>query len=233
MKKVAIITARGGSKRIPRKNIKSFLGKPIIAYSIETAIASNIFDEVMVSTDDLEIAEVAKEYGATIPFMRSSKNADDYSTTVDVLEEVINRYKNEGKYFDYGCCIYPTAPFIKPTTLELAYQKLIQNNYDTVFPVVAFSAPIQRALKINSEDRMELFYPEYLNYRSQDLEPAFHDAGQFYWFKTDEILKQKKLWTANTGVIKISEMEVQDIDSYTDWELAEMKYKILKSKTLF
>lgn len=232
MKKVAIITARGGSKRIPRKNIKDFLGKPIIAYSIEAAIESQVFDEVMVSTDDKEIAAIAKEYGAVIPFIRSMKNSDDYATTVEVLIEVINNYKKEGKDFDYGCCLYPTAPFVTSSTIELAYKKLVENNYDTVFPVVSFGYPIQRALKINSMDRMEMFYPEFLNHRSQDLESAFHDAGQFYWFKTNQLLQQKKLWTENTGVVEISEMEVQDIDSYTDWKLAELKYSLSKKRLI-
>lgn len=227
MKKVAIITARGGSKRIPRKNIKPFLGKPIIAYSIEAALSSELFDEVMVSTDDEEIAQIAKRYGASVPFMRSDKNADDYATTIDVIVEVLENYQSQGESFDYGCCIYPTAPLISAELLEEAYKKLIANHFDTVFPVLRFSFPIQRAVKVDKNSKMTMFQPEHLSTRSQDLEPAYHDAGQFYWFKSNALLTRKKLWTDNTGVIEISEMKAQDIDTIEDWEIAEFKYKMM------
>ena len=227
MSSVAIITARGGSKRIPRKNIKPFLGKPIIAYSIQSALASNLFEEVMVSTDDKEIKTIAEQYGAVVPFMRSAENANDYATTVDTLLEVINSYKSQNKYFDYGCCIYPTAPFVKPSLLQKAYSKLIQEKLDTVFPVLPFSFPIQRALKINKTNRIEMFQPQFLTTRSQDLEPAFHDSGQFYWFHTKKLLTEKKLWTDNTGVVPLSELEAHDIDTIADWKVAEFKYKIM------
>jgi len=229
MKRLAIIPARGGSKRILRKNIKPFLGTPIISYSIEAALQSNLFETVMVSTDDEEIAAIAKQYGAEVPFKRSAENSDDYATTVDVLVEVMEAYKQLEETFDYGCCIYPTAPFVNTSSLQLGYDTLTTNHFDTVFPVIPFSFPIQRAVKVNRAGKMDLFQPEYLLTRSQDLEPAFHDAGQFYWFKIDSLIKSRKLWTENTGVIKITEMEAQDIDSLVDWKLAEMKYKILKN----
>ena len=229
MAKLCIIPARGGSKRISRKNIKNFLGKPIIAYSIEAALKSNLFDEVMVSTDDNEIAKIAKEYGAKVPFLRSEKNADDYATTIDVINEVILLYKKNGKTFERACCIYATAPFVTNESLIKAYQILVDNKFDTVFPVMEFSFPIQRALKIN-DDKMELFQPKHLNTRSQDLEKAYHDVGQFYWFDTEIILLKGKLWTDNTGVIIIKESEGQDIDTIADWRLAEIKYRILHEK---
>ena len=227
MSSVAIITARGGSKRIPRKNIKSFLGKPIIAYSIQSALDSNVFDEVMVSTDDLEIKAIAEHYGAIVPFMRSEENANDYATTVDTLLEVINTYQAQDKYFEYGCCIYPTAPFITTSLLQRAYRKLIEEKLDSVFPVMPFSFPIQRALKINKTTRIEMFHPEYLTARSQDLEPAYHDTGQFYWFNTKQLLTKKNLWTNNTSVVQVSEMEAHDIDTMEDWKVAEFKYKMM------
>jgi len=227
MKPIAIIPARGGSKRIPRKNIKPFLGLPIISYSIKAALESNLFSKVMVTTDDEEIAAIAKQYGAEVPFKRSAKNSDDFATTVDVLLEVIDSYRQLNNTFEYGCCIYPTAPFVSPTSLQLAYETMIKNNFDTVFPVIPFSFPIQRAVKQDTNGKMDMFYPQYMQARSQDLEPAFHDAGQFYWFKTTTVQTEKKLWTANTGLITISEMEAQDIDTVTDWKLAEMKYQFL------
>ncbi len=230
MSKLCIIPARSGSKRILKKNIKPFLGKPIIAYAIEAALVSNLFDEVMVSTDDLDIAKIAKKYGATVPFLRSEKNANDYATTIDVIDEVITCYKAKGKIFKTTCCLYATAPFVTDKTITSAYKILINNQFDTVFPVMNFSFPIQRALKIDSNNKMKLFQPKHLNSRSQDLEKAYHDAGQFYWFYTDKIILNKKLWTDNTGVIVIKESEGQDIDTIEDWKLAEIKYKLLHEK---
>lgn len=227
MKKLAIIPARGGSKRIPRKNIKSFLGNPIIAYSIEAALKSNLFDEVMVSTDDEEIREIAIKYGAKVPFLRSDKNANDYATTVAVLNEVIESYTARGKIFDYCVCIYPTAPFVSKNLLNNAFQKLIENKLDCVFSVLRYGFPIQRAMKINEDDTIEMIDPSRMNARSQDLEPSFHDAGQFYAFNVNIFLQKQKLWTNNTGCIEINELEAQDIDTETDWKLAELKYKLL------
>ncbi len=230
MKKLAIITARGGSKRIPRKNIKDFLGKPIIAYSIETALKSELFDEVMVSTEDEEIAEVAKKYGAIVPFFRSHKNADDFSGTTDVLIEVINEYQKQRKEFDFCCGIYPTAPFITPKKLNEAFELLIAKNFDVVFPVSEFSSPIQRALKKDELGKIVMFEPQNLVKRSQDLEKAYFDAGQFYFCKTNSLLEKKQLWTDNTGVIVLPPLQVQDIDNQQDWKMAEFKYRWIKKQ---
>lgn len=227
MSKVAIILARGGSKRIPRKNIKLFRGKPIIAYSIETALKSNLFDQVMVSTDDEEIAKLAIQHGAQVPFMRSKKNSDDTATTAEALGEVLVELRKTGRQFDQACCIYPTAPFISSDSLNTAYKLLIDKKYDTVFPVCPFSYPIQRALKISSENKIEMIHPENELKRSQDLEGTYHDAGQFYWVNTEKFLASGKLFSSNSGSIVLNEMQVQDIDTETDWRLAELKYALL------
>ena len=226
MSAVAIITARGGSKRIPKKNIKDFCGKPIIAYSIEAAIKSKVFDEIMVSTDDNEIAEIAKKYGASIPFMRSAKNSDDYSGTCDVLMEVVNDYKKLGKEFDIVCCIYPTAPFVTAEKLTEVNNKFEREGASAIIPVVRFSYPPQRCF-VECGGRLEYKWPEHEKSRSQDLEPFYHDAGQFYFIKTDVLMSQKTLVPANTVPLEIDELEVQDIDNITDWKLAELKYQMM------
>jgi len=226
MNKLAIIPARGGSKRIPKKNIKSFLGKPIIAYSIEAAIKSGLYSEVMVSTDTLEIANIAKELGASVPFLRSKKNSDDFSTTADVIEEVLLDYKKNGKEFEYATCIYATAPFIDKNKLISSFEILSKNNFDAVFSATPFNFPIQRALKL-IDNKIEMFQPEFLNSRSQDLEASYHDAGQFYTFRVKPFLKSKKIWTDNTGIVLINELEAQDIDTEIDWKLAELKYRLI------
>lgn len=229
MSNLAIIPARGGSKRIPRKNIRNFLGKPIIAYSIETAIESGLFEQVMVSTDDEEIAEVAVQYGASVPFMRSAENSDDFSGTADVLLEVMDQYQSLEKSFTSGCCIYPTAPFVTGKKLMKSFALFQKNQYDTLFPVVEFSSPIQRALKVNQEGKVQMFWPENMQKRSQDLETAYHDAGQFYYFRPEKLSKQKQVWTDNSGVVVYPETEVQDIDNEEDWKMAEIKYRWLQS----
>ena len=226
MNNLCIIPARIGSKRIPKKNIKSFFGKPIIAYSIEAAIKSNVFNEVMVSTDSNEIAVIAKKYGAEIPFFRSEKNSDDFATTYDVIEEVLIYYMNKGIKFDNVCCIYPCAPFVTSKKINLSFNKLNKDKLDTVFPIIEYSFPIQRAVKIIN-DRVYFFDPKNLNTRSQDLENSFHDAGQFYWMKTERLLNNKKIISDNCGFILISETEGQDIDKESDWKLAEFKFKLL------
>ena len=228
MKKIAIITARGGSKRIPRKNIKSFLGKPIMAYSIEAAIKSGIFDEVMVSTDDEEIAQIAKEYGAKVPFFRSEKTSNDFATTNDVLLEVIDEYEKRGEKFDYGVCIYPTAPFVTSERIKDAATKFIESGADSLIPVVQFSYPPKRAMVIRDE-RLVFEYPEFMDSRSQDLEKEYHDVGQFYCFNVEAYKKNKKLMLGNILPYVIDEMEVQDIDNESDWKIAEIKYKQLHS----
>ncbi len=226
MKSLAIIPARGGSKRIPRKNIRPFLDKPIIAYSIEAALNSGLFAEVMVSTDDEQIGRVAQEYGASVPFLRSREASDDFATTAQVLEEVLLKYKAQGKSFEAACCLYPTAPFVTAALLQESYKKLQEGDFDTVFPVLQYGYPIWRSLKVE-QGKAVMNWPEHLSSRSQDLPAAFHDAGQFYWLRVDTFLKDKKLFTSNSGVIERSELEAQDIDSETDWKLAELKYKLL------
>lgn len=196
MKNIAIIPARGGSKRIPRKNIKPFMGKPIIAYSIEAALQSGLFDEVMVSTDDVEIAEIACKYGAKVPFMRSVDTSNDYASTDDVVLEVLMMYKELGKSFDTICCIYSTAPFITPKKLVEAYSKFT-DDIDAVFTCVAYSYPIQRSLHI-VDGKISMLYPEFADARSQDLETIFHDAGQFYMSRTSSFIQEKSFWGKNT-----------------------------------
>ncbi|MCL4134125.1 UNVERIFIED_CONTAM: hypothetical protein GTU68_026354 [Idotea baltica] len=227
MSRVAIIPARGGSKRIPRKNIKHFLGKPIIAYSIEAALKSSLFDEVMVSTDDEEIKGIALKYGAKVPFFRSEINSNDFATTADVITEVISEYEKRNIFFDYCICIYPTAPFVSAKVLERALNQLIKGDFDCVFPVLEYSYPIQRALRINNQNQIEMIDASKLNVRSQDLQPTYHDVGQFYAINVNRFKKTKKLWTNNTSPIIINELEAQDIDNLTDWNLAELKYKLI------
>ena len=226
MKTLAMITARGGSKRIPRKNIKEFNGKPIIAYSIEAALASGVFDEVMVSTDDEEIAEIAKKYGAKVPFYRSEKTANDFATTVDVIEEVLNTYKDRGEEFDIFCCIYPTAPFITAKRLKDAVEQLSASDADSLIPVVRFSYPPQRAMEIH-DGKLVFRQPENLSKRSQDLEPHFHDAGQFYVVRSESFFKNHGIMVGDILPMELSELEVQDIDNEVDWKLAELKYNLL------
>lgn len=229
MKTLAMITARGGSKRIPRKNIKEFNGKPIIAYSIEAALASGVFDEVMVSTDDEEIAEIAKKYGAKVPFFRSEKTANDFATTVDVIEEVLNTYKDRGEEFDIFCCIYPTAPFITAKRLKDAVEELTVSDADSLIPVVRFSYPPQRAMEIH-DGKLVFRQPENLSKRSQDLEPHFHDAGQFYVVRSESFFKNHGIMVGDILPMELSELEVQDIDNEVDWKLAELKYNLLNNK---
>lgn len=229
-KAIAIITARGGSKRIPKKNIKSFCGKPIIAYSIEVALESKIFDEVMVSTDSEEIATIAQEYGARVPFYRSEKTADDMATTADVLLEVLAEYKKRGIQFTYMCCLYPTAPFVTGDKLQKALELI--ETYDTieVMPVVAFSYPPQRCFVIDENNFMKYKYKQYIRTRSQDLEKQYHDAGQFYFYNVEKYLRINGKIEEDIMPIIVSEMEVQDIDNEDDWKMAELKYKIMSER---
>lgn len=227
MNTIAIITARGGSKRIPRKNIKLFLGKPIIEYSIEAALASGIFDEVMVSTDDEEIAKIAVNAGAKVPFMRSEATANDYATTTDVLLEVLERYKEQGKEFEYMACLYPTNPFITPEKLQQAMKLIAENDYAEVLPVVPFSFPPQRAYVFHENDSLKYKWEEFKDSRSQDLEKMYHDAGQFYFYDVKKYIENKgvkgKIYPLICG-----EHEVQDIDTEEDWKMAEFKVEYMK-----
>lgn len=218
---IAVITARGGSKRIPRKNIKEFMGKPMLAYAIEAAVNSKVFDEVMVSTDDVEIAEIAKQFGAKVPFMRSEKTSNDFATTADVLDEVISEYKKRGKTFDELCCIYPCVPFLTADVINNAYEKFKTSDADRLIPVVKYSFPIQRAFKLNEQGMLEYREPENAPKRSQDLEPMYHDVGMFYFYKTEKMNSDK------IAMLEMDETMVQDIDNESDWRMAETKYRIM------
>lgn len=229
MRRIAIITARGGSKRIPKKNIKDFCGKPIIAYSIEAVLKSGIFDEVMVSTDSEEIAAIAEKYGADVPFMRSEKTSGDWATTVDVVREVMEEYALRKKEFDVICCIYPTAPFVTAERLRQAEKIMESRQADSLMPVVKFSFPPQRGMVVE-DGYIGYKYPEFRNTRSQDLEPMYHDCGQFYFCRTEAFLKYGTMVTPNTVPLEMPEEEVQDIDNLSDWQLAELKYKLLARK---
>ena len=222
MKNLCIIPARGGSKRIPRKNIKPFMGKPIIAYSIEAALNSGLFDEVMVSTDDVEFAEVAKQFGAAVPFLRSEKTANDYAGLTDVIDEVIATYKEKGIIFDNYCCLLSTAPFVNSDLLRQSYDLFVEKEFDTLRPIVRFDYPIQRAYRMDEDNVVSFMQPEYLNTRSQDLEKAYHDAGLFYWGTCAVGFKGNK-----RGGYVIDDSVCQDIDTEDDWRMAELKYKLL------
>lgn len=230
MKTAAIITARGGSKRIPRKNIKEFCGKPIMAYSIEAALKAGVFNTVMVSTDDREIAETAKKYGAEVPFFRSEKTSNDYAATHQVVEEVLEEYAKRGEHFDSVCCIYPTAPFLNPMRLKSAMELLEETKADSVMPVVKFSFPPQRGVVLE-DGYLKFKWPEHRLTRSQDLEPFYHDVGQFYCLNTASFEVQRTMVMEKTVPIILSEMEIQDIDTEEDWQLAELKYRLLQEKS--
>ncbi len=223
MKNICIIPARGGSKRIPRKNVRDFLGKPIIAYSIEAALKSGLFEEVMVSTEDAEIAAIAKRYGASVPFLRSAETANDHAIIADVLNDVLSSYDKLGKHFDNMCCLMATAPLLRVEDLQAAYDKLVQSDFVTVMPIVQFSFPIMRSLKMDEKGMIEYNWPEYYPVRSQDIPPAYHDAGMFDWHKIEE---WRRGVDYKCGYV-LDDIYVQDIDTETDWKLAEMKYKLL------
>jgi len=226
MHNLAIIPARGGSKRIPRKNIGDFLGKPIISYSIEAALKSGLFEEVMVSTDDKEIAKIAVKYSAMVPFYRSAETSDDFTSTMEVIKEVVSEYENQfNKKFDLICCIYPTAPLIQVQHLKNGLDILLAKNFDSVFPVVAFGYPVWRGVEITDEGKTQMIWPEYKNVISQELRTVYHDAGQWYWMNMNQL--EDSIFARNSGSIVLSEEEVQDIDNLTDWKLAEMKYKLI------
>ena len=221
---LCIITARGGSKRIPRKNIKAFCGKPIIAYSIEAALNSRLFDEVMVSTDDLEIAEIGQHYGATVPFMRSTKNSDDFATTADVLQEVVERYQKDGGIPQWICCLYPTAPFVTPEKL-CAARELMLDGADSVMAITSFSYPPQRGMR-EQDGKLQPWFPECERMRSQDLPTIYHDCGQFYFLETSVLDGGSVVGDSFKGYVP--ELEVQDIDNLSDWKIAEMKYTLMR-----
>lgn len=224
-KSIAIITARGGSKRIPGKNIREFCGKPILYYSIQAALDAGIFDEVMVSTDNEEIAEIAKKYGASVPFMRSPETSNDYATTSDVLREVLTNYEKQGEKFGIMACIYPTAPFVTADKLKCAVALLKEKHATSACSVVKFSFPPQRAYVIRN-GCLQYRNPEYRESRSQDLETLYHDCGQFYIYEIESFLKGKDM--EKRIPIVMSDLEVQDIDNEEDWEIAEIKYELTR-----
>jgi len=230
--KIAIIPARGGSKRIPRKNIKEFCGKPMIAHSILAAIECGLFDKVMVSTDDQEIANIAVEFGAEVPFFRSTSNSDDYSGTGDVMFEVISEFEKLGEKFDAACCIYATSPLITKNRLQESFELFDSGIFDVVFPVGRFSSPIFRSYKSDGKNKAVMNFPEYEAKRSQDLPETYFDAGQYYWVYPDNLksLPNKNSFGVQKGMIILEEYEVQDIDLPSDWEIAELKYKFMKEK---
>lgn len=223
MSSVAIITARGGSKRIPRKNVKEFMGKPMVVYAIAAALESKLFDEVMVSTDDAEIADIAQKYGAVVPFMRSAATANDYATTADVLSEVIAEYTKRGKAFDEFCCIYPCVPFLTGELLCAAHEAFVSSAADSLMPVVKYSFPIQRAVRKDESGFLVYREPENAMKRSQDLEPMYHDVGMFYFHKTATFSKDGR----RVVMFEMPEERIQDIDTLDDWKMAELKYKVL------
>jgi pseudaminic acid cytidylyltransferase len=228
---IAIIPARGGSKRIPRKNIKEFHGKPLIAYSIEAAKASKCFDRIIVSTDDYEIAEVAKKYGAEVPFIRPVKISDDHATTVDVINHALLWFKENQYKITYACCIYATAPFISADSINRGFNALVKGDYSFSFSATSFPFPIQRAIKLDENGSCEMFMPEYLNTRSQDLPEAYHDAGQFYWGKSIAFLNKLPMFSNASYAVILPRNTVQDIDTLEDWANAESMYEVLnKSK---
>ena len=226
-KSIAIITARGGSKRILRKNIRMFIGKPIIAYSIGTALESGIFDEVMVSTDNTEIAGIARQLGAQVPFLRSEKNSDDNATTADVISEVIDTYRKLAIHFQYVCCIYPTAVFVTAEMLSRAKKVLEETSVDSVIPVVRFDVHIERALKKESDGSISFLNPQHIQTKTQDLPVSFHDAGQFYWLKIKSFERHRALFMKRTFGMEIDPDRVQDIDTEEDWQTAEKKFRLL------
>lgn len=228
-KAIAVIPARGGSKRIPRKNIKEFYGKPLIAYSIQTAIESKLFDKIIVTTDDEEIADVAKTYGAEVPFIRPKALSDDFTGTADVVSHAIEWLKEHGETYDYICTIYATAPLLQSKYLVEGFEKLKSSDAVNAFSATSMPFPIQRTFKITANERCEMFWPENYNARSQDLEEAYQDAGQFYWTKIDQ--KSDEIMFGKESIpIVLPRYLVQDIDTLEDWQRAEIMYKVIQEQ---
>jgi len=227
-KVIAIIPARGGSKRIPNKNIKSFAGQPIISYSIKAAQSADLFDRIIVSTDSEEIAEVAKSYGAEVPFIRPAELADDFTGTIPVSLHALNWLSEHGFATDYFCCIYATAPFIQPEHIIEGFNLLKKRNAATAFSVTTFPYPIFRALKIGEDGCIEMFWSEHENSRSNDLPEVYHDAGQFYWGNTKRFLTEKKIFSSDSVPVILPRYLVQDIDTLEDWKTAEKMYSVLQ-----
>jgi len=226
--RLCVIPARGGSKRIPHKNIKEFYGQPMIGYSIKAALDSQCFDQVIVSTDDAEIAEVSKSFGAIVPFVRPDELANDYTATVPVIKHAIEWFDAQGQKPLEVCCLYATAPFVTADAIKKSYDQMQYTQADYCFTVTSFVFPIQRAVKITAENRIEMLYPEYLETRSQDLEESYHDAGQFYWGKAESFRQQKPLFSKSATPYILPRHLVQDVDTPEDWKRAELMYQVLK-----
>lgn len=229
--KLAIIPARGGSKRIPRKNIKLFCEKPMIAWSIEAALQSGCFDQVIVSTDDEEIAQVALHYGATVPFIRPAELSDDHTGTIPVIRHAVEWFNAQGVHADHACCLYATAPFVSPEDLRRGFSILTEVGCDYAFSVTSYAFPIQRAIRLNAKGRVEMFNPEHFDTRSQDLEEAYHDAGQFYWGRADAWLQGRMVFGSGSVPVELPRHRVQDIDTREDWVRAEWLFKAMQALT--
>ena len=226
--RLCVIPARGGSKRIPHKNIKSFCGQAVIGYSIKAALESKCFDQVIVSTDDAEIAEVAKNFGARVPFVRPESLANDYTSTMPVIKHAIEWFDEQNQLPSEVCCLYATAPFVTSNAIKMSYNQMQHTQADYCFTVTSFAFPIQRAIKVTVENRLEMFYLENLETRSQDLEESYHDAGQFYWGKAESFRQQKTLFSKAATPYILPRYLVQDIDTPEDWKRAELMYQVLK-----
>jgi len=228
--RIAIIPARGGSKRIPRKNIKHFCGQPMIAYSIKAALDSGLFNKIIVSTDDPEIAAIARDYGAEVPFMRPEELSDDHTTTVPVIAHAIRTLQSQDDVIEAACCIYATAPFVRAEDIQHAYQSLIEHRKDYAFPVTTYPFPIFRSVKRDEEGNIKMFWPEHSTTRSQDLPEAYHDAGQFYWGTPDAWLEGTPIFSDAATTIVLPRHLVQDIDTPEDWQRAELMYEALQTR---
>jgi pseudaminic acid cytidylyltransferase len=230
MHRVAIIPARGGSKRIPRKNIKEFCGKPMIAWSIEAAKASGCFDKIIVSTDDAEIADVAKEWGATVPFTRPAKLSDDYAGTLPVIRHAVEWLSEREAPVDYACCLYATAPFVSADDLRHGWEVIQQPGCSYAFSITSYAFPIQRAVRITENGRVAMFNPEHFQTRSQDLEEAWHDAGQFYWGTAKAWREERPIFGEESVPVKLPRHRVQDIDTHEDWARAEWLFRAMQAE---
>lgn len=226
--KLALIPARGGSKRIPRKNIKPFRGRPVIAYAIEAATASGLFDRIVVSTDDDEIAAVAERFGAEAPFRRPPELADDHATTPAVIRHALDWAERAGLEISHLCCIYPAAPLVRSDDIRRAFDLMEAEGVDYCFPVTEFPFPIQRAIRIRDDDRVEMFDPSHFETRSQDLEPAFHDAGHFYWGRAEAFRRGDQIFSPAAAALRLPRWRVVDIDTPEDWRRAELFHELLE-----
>lgn len=228
-KSIAIIPARGGSKRIPRKNIKEFSGKPMIAWSIEAAIQSGCFEQIIVSTDDQEIAAIAKSYGASVPFIRPAELSDDFTPTIPVIKHAILMAEKELETIDFACCIYATAPFLKPQYIQHAFKIITEQQRNYVFSACQLPAPAERTFKANHDGGVSMLFPEHFKTRSQDLTPTYYDAAQLYWGTRLAWIDEIPVFSENSQFIELPASCVQDFDTLEDWDLGVIKHKMLST----